>query len=553
VGFIGEKLAGARPAPSPIQRAHDQSRVMWRETFGLQAALKEDGLQDPPKPQGSVASAGFGRSASQSNAFKHLLEAFRSQAPGGWSADRWEQTKHFTGVAYVAIHRCGEQFQQGEFQVYKKDPNHPDGKRPITPEDPPEGGRQCRPYDLVELLQKPNDDDSFGDMMYSTFQQMSLTGSSLTWMVPNVFGTPYELYQIPTALAIPQPVINPEFPHGFYRIQPVYPYGPFSSYPTPSSAVGAPIPAQWMMRVKYTHPFLRYDGYSPMTALQYHIDLFEMIDRSRHYSMQRSIKPSAVLDFSEMEGAQPLPQSEIDRLHAEFESGHQGPENAGQLYVTPPGAKLEQWGNRPVDMDYPRGWDQLISYILGGFGITKPAAGMIEDSSYSTLYATMKQLYWQTLDPMCNRLSSHFTRKLGPFFGDDLIVEIRCKRIDDHEVKNARLQILMAGKAITKNELRKECDFPLTPEEWGGEMAGMVAEDEMATGGQTGGGGIVTEGHDAFLGDPQRQEAERLLPAEISASRPDPGSMGQGAMGRFDMDGMARKPSANGSNGFHGG
>jgi phage portal protein BeeE len=366
-------------------------------------------------------------------------------------------------------------------------------------------------------------------------------------MVPNVFGTPFELYSVPTALAIPQPVINPEYPHGFYRIQPVYPYGPFSSYPTPASAVGAPIPAQWMLRIKYPHPFLRYDGYSPMTALKYHIDLLEMIDRSRHYSMQRSINPSAVLNFSDMEGAQPLPQTEIDRIHAEFEEGHQGPENSGQLYVTPPGGKLEQWGARPIDMDYPRGWDQLISYILGGFGITKPAAGMIEDSSYSTLFATMKQLYWQTLDPTCNRISSHLTRKLAPFFGDDLIIEIRCKRIDDHDVKNARLQILMAGKAITKNELREECEFPLTPEDWGSEMAGMVAEDEMATAGKNGTSGVVMEGAQA-TGEQQRQEAERLLPAEISASRPDPGKMGQGASGRFDTIGTSRKPS---TNGFH--
>ncbi len=172
---------------------------------------------------------------------------------------------------------------------------------------------------------------------------------------------------------------------------------------------------------------------------------------------------------------------------------------------------------------------------------------MIEDSSYSTLFATMKQLYWQTLDPMSNRISNHLTRKLAPFFGDDLIVEVRCKRIDDHDVKNAKLQLLMAGKAITKNELRKECEFPLTPEDWGSEMAGMVAEDEMATGGKTSGSGVVMEGGES-PSTQQQQEAERLLPAEISASRPDPGKMGLGAAGRFDTVGMSRKPTANG---FH--
>src|SRR5260370_35899679 len=109
---------------------------------------------------------------------------------------------------------------------------------------------------------------------------MTLMGKALTWMVPNKLKTPMELYSIPTAIAIPQPAINPDFPDGYYRIQPIYPYGPFSSYPTPATAVGAPIPAQWMLRVKYPHPLLRYDGYSPMTVLRLQQDEIESIDRS---------------------------------------------------------------------------------------------------------------------------------------------------------------------------------------------------------------------------------------------------------------------------------
>ncbi|HYF53881.1 MAG TPA: phage portal protein, partial [Salinarimonas sp.] len=535
LGFITEKLSGR--AKSPLSAAHEDSRRMWREAFGAAATLKEEGLTTPRRPPATHT----GRSLAGAGAFQRLLQAFRSRAPGGWSDDRWEQSRHYTGIQYVALHRCAEQFQQGEFQVFKRDPSHPEGKRPVTKHDPPEGGRHTRPYELVELLEKPNPQDSFGDLAYMWYQQMGLTGSALTWMVPNALGAPYELYSIPTALAVPQPVINPDYPEGYYRIQPVYPYGPFSSYPTPASAVGAPIPAQWVMKFKYPHPFLRHDGYSPLTALRYHIDLLEMIDRSRHYSMRRSINPSAVVNFEDMDGAQPLPEEEIERIRAEFEEDQMGPENAGRLYVSPPGGKLEQWGSRPIDMDYPRGWDQLTSYILGGFGITKPAAGMIEDSSYSTLFATMKQLHWQTLDPMCQRISSQITRTLAPFFGDDLIVEVRCKRIDDHDVKNALLQILMAGKAVTKNELRKECGFGVTSEDWGSEIATMMAEDEIASGGKTGNLGILTEGGDGFSGS--RTSAERLLPAEVSASRPDPGRMGLGALGSYDQVGMSRKPA----------
>ena len=298
----------------------------------------------------------------------------RSRAPGGWSDDRWEETKHFVGIAYIAIHRICQQLSQSEFKVFRRDRKHPDGKVPITEDDPPEGDRVVKPFELVELLESPNNQDSFGKWMYRIGQQIKLTGMALTWMVPNQFGCPFELYCIPTAMAIPQPTINPDYPHGFYRIQPIYPYGPFSSYPTPASAVGAPIPGEWMMKMLYPHPFLRYDGFSPLTGMRLEMDEFEMIGRSRHYSMRRSIVPSAVLNFENMEGAQPLPEAEIERIVAEFENTTMGPENAGKLYVATPGANIAFPFPAPREMDFPGSWVQLLDFILGGFGITRPAA-----------------------------------------------------------------------------------------------------------------------------------------------------------------------------------
>lgn len=524
--------------PQPVRQAQDQARAIWRDVFGRAASLKEEGLAKPP----AIHPGGRRSSASTVNGFKRLLEAYQSRSPGGWSDDRWEQSRHYVGITYVAVHRCAEQFQQGEFQVFIDDPSVPDGRRPLTPYDPPQGDRKCRPYELVELLENPNNQDSFGTLLYQFFMQMSLTGSYLLWLVPNQYGYPYEVYPVPTALAVPGPVSMPDFPQGYWRIQPVFPYGPFSSYPTPMSASGAALPAEWVMRVKYEHPYLRYDGYSPLTALRYHVDLVEMIDRSRHYSMRRSIQPSAVLSFEGMEEAQPLPEEEIERIRSEFEESHQGPENAGNIFVTPPGGKLDQWGVRPAEMDYRNGWDQIVSFVLGGYGITKPAAGMIEDASYSTLFATMKQLYWQTLEPLCARVSSAFTKHLAPYFGDNLSVEVRCKRIDDHDVKLAKLGMLASSAALTVNELRKELDMPVTAEPWGSERVGMPAGPGFPP--VRNPLGLVMEGEAPPPGASEErvlQAAERLLPREISNSRPTPGAASDGALGPFDQIGMTRK------------
>lgn len=398
--------------------------------------------------------------------------------------------------------------------------------------------------------------------------QMDLTGSALTWMVPNALGIPYELYSIPTAIAIPQPAVNPDYPDGYYRIQPVYPYGPFSSFPTPTSAVGAAIPAQWILKFKYPHPFLRYDGYSPSTALRLHIDEVESIDRSRWYAMKRGIEPSAVVNFDELGPTDQIPEGEIQRIQEEFASFFQGPENVGRLLVSAPGSRIEPWGLAAKDMDYQSGWEQLVSFVMAGYGITKPAAGMIDDASYATLFATLKQFHLLTLQPKCARIARKLTRHLAPFFGEGLIVDIQCQRIDDHDVRNAKIGLAMQAMCITKNEVRKELDMPVTQEMWGNDIAGfppqmmplvppgedpqlaMLQQQQMMqqlgmappmpgmmSGNNNGGGG----GDDKLMQILQSQGARGLAnllaqdqhPDEtnVRQGQPGPGNLGRGALG----------------------
>src|SRR5690349_12596664 len=239
MGFLTQLIKSADRRDFAANRAdRGPGRRLWEEVFG--STSKEEAFHKPDVTPGGS----YGTSINSNEAaLIRFLQALRSRAPGSWTDDRWAQSAHFTGVTYVAIHRKADQLAQAEFQVYRKDDSHPEGKVPVGKDDPPEGGRQCKPYDLVELLEKPNEEDSFGDLMYSWCSQMDLTGMGLTFMVPNKLDYPFKLYPIPTATAVPQPAINPQFPEGYYRIQPYYPYGPFSSYPTPNSSVGAAVPA----------------------------------------------------------------------------------------------------------------------------------------------------------------------------------------------------------------------------------------------------------------------------------------------------------------------
>lgn len=529
-----------------------RSRAVWQEIFGTDKETGTDeGYRKKPVAGGSHGRSGVSTDAS----VMRLLRSLRSEAPGGWSDSRYEQSRHFTGIPYVAIHRKCSMLAQADFQVFQKDDKHPDGKRPITIHDPPQGDRLVKPYDLVKLLEKPNNQDSFGKYMYKLGQQKDLTGTALTWLVPNELGVPMEMYCIPTAIAVPQPTTNPDYPNGYWRIQPLYPYGPFSSYPTPYSSVGAAIPAEWMLKFQYPHPLLHYDGYSPLTGMNLHIDEIEMIDRSRHYTMRRSINPSVVLNFDEMEGMQPLPEPEIERIRAEWEAEFQGVENHGKMIVGTPGCKIDQFGNVARDMEYPEGWNQLTAFVLGGFGITKPAAGMIEDSSYATLFATLKQVHLITLKPDCDDFAADLTRHLAHFFGDNLIIEIRLPRIDDHEILFRKIDKGVAAKCLTKNQVLKLLDFPITTEKWGDEIAGTDSqEQQQQMGGMPGmpgmGGspgmpeqaeqpveqvsseGLTDMGQRLAEGSGWNQlDEEGGEPKEIMQTRPRTGKLGRGALG----------------------
>ncbi len=137
-------------------------------------------------------------------------------------------------------------------------------------------------------------------------------------------------------------------------------------------------------------------------------------------------------------------------------------------------------------MMFESGFEQLASFIAGaGFGITKPAMGMVEDASYSTLWATIQQLYNLTLEPDVQDAASDDTKFLCPFYGDDLFLEYRAKPINDHDVLGQAFDKGVQGKCMTKKEgrtilRRMGVELEHVTEEWADDMLGDPTEKEEA-------------------------------------------------------------------------
>jgi hypothetical protein len=64
--------------------------------------------------------------------------------------------------------------------------------------------------------------------------------------------------------------------------------------------------------------------------------------------------------------------------------------NRLEEYTDTEGTELKLVENRLRDMEFRDGWEQLVSFVhSAGFGVSRPAAGMVETSSYSVLFATL--------------------------------------------------------------------------------------------------------------------------------------------------------------------
>lgn len=529
MGFLSDIAASAKAKAVP------QTGNLWNRVFGTAKETGGMGGRPASDPNGG----GLTRSLSATQqGFKHFLTALRSMAPGGWTDDRWTQANSQHGATQIAVRAIGTRLQQAEFQVSHRDPSAPDGKRPVLEGDPPEGERVVKPYDLVKLLQSPNPHDYFGKLMYRWIQQKVLTGTAITMMVPNQLSVPMELYCLETAVAVPMPVMTADFPQGAYRVQPVYPYGPFTSYPLPNAAVGALVDARWTFKFTYPHPLYRYEGYSPQTGMRLELDVLEAINRSRWYKMRRGSNPDAVLNMEKADAGAPTTEEEILRLQAQYEAAMQGPENHGKLLIPPTGTTLEQFGTSPKDMDYQTGWAQMLDFVMGGFGVPKAAAGMTDDTNYSQLYASLRQLDLITLGPEVADVAAVLTRSLAPFFGDDLIVEIRCPKIDDHEITFKKVGEVSALKGMPESVIRFAFTLMDLPQDETviKDLAGAKeqAGPEGALEAVPGNAPELTESAESVneeTGEPVKPEGERAEPLEVTRSRPDPGSLSEGSLG----------------------
>lgn len=264
-------------------------------------------------------------------------------------------------------------------------------------------------FPACQLLEHPNErGDTFKDVLKYQIMQDRLTGISYLWCVPNHKGQPVELYAMPTALTIPNLTASQQYPNGAYQIMPYYANGALAYG---MSGAGATIPAEEMRRRKRPHPYLMWDGYSPLTAGAIELDILSAIDQCWWTMMDEGV----ILDTMIMLPGQDANQ--IARFEGQVKQRHGGARNARRIFTLGGGdanAKydVKQLSPGVKDMDFPDGRATMLEFCLALFGVPMDIVLSTDAGSFSKLYANMQKFRMLTLQPDANDWADFYSRVL---------------------------------------------------------------------------------------------------------------------------------------------
>src|SRR5690348_15505345 len=401
-------------------------------------------------------------------------EVLLADPPGQSTDNRFKQAQHYTGIIYVAIRAISNLASGATYEVVQRRKDDAE-KSTFGPGNtfakalpsPQVHGRdeEYTPVDdddhpLCKLLSRPNPNETFGELAPKLVLQNLLTGVGPLWCMPNEKHRPVELWSLKTPLMYPVYQRSHEYPRGAWRVMP-YAMNGWSMLPSGMGTAGAIIPGEEVRRWMNPHPLLDWDGYSRLTAGGKQLDCLEAIDEARKTSMDEGV---VLGTYVLVPGAD---QGALDRIVNDMlqkKGGSKGHRKFAAFAFGAPDSKgtINTDTQRPIDMDYSDGWEQMVKFCLALFGVPASVAGLNPAGSYSEHYAARQQFYDEQTDYL-NGLGIFLTKNLAwPWcsFTDEYLIRVKPRPINDKEMAEKQHERQCQVGTITLNESRKKDDLP---------------------------------------------------------------------------------------------
>lgn len=464
----------------------------------------------PESANKAVTAADVANSMGQSgNMPKQMRAALGGAFSGSQISNHREEALHYESFSYVAINAICLQLHSADVSAYVDGPNQ---KRQMSKrkslkthygsrwkaqygQDEDESDTLPVDHALMELLSRPNPHEPGGMFRYRQALQVRLTGGAYIWNCPNVFGRTCERYVIPTT-AITPVFPTPALPFGGYRIQPncmrwvpLEDNGYVEGTAALARVLGMVIDARFVQKCGFPHPIWLDDFQSPMSAGAQWVDAERAINVSRTSGVSRGLDPSILITLPDTYGD--VNQDILDATQRAYDRKYGGPDNTGKAMVAAPGTGMEILGQSPKDMGYHEGFEDMKASVLALHNTPPVAIGLQEAGAYAAYNASLRQWGHTAIRPLCDLLAESDTFFLAPQFGEGITVEIEPEPVNDETETNARVQLAIMAKSITKNTVNQTLGFePLDGAE-GEKLAGPDAPVQGAGAAGIGGSGKV--------------------------------------------------------------
>lgn len=384
-----------------------------------------------------------------------LAQGLNYAWPGGWSADRIEQIKHFRHWVYVAVRAimdsAGNSRPNIDYvsaankgvrnKVWWKSANR------ILPSDKVEPTEEDHP--IRALFNRPNQMDSYFDFASELAMFIKLTGNGFIWMVPNQMGYPCELWVIPSHWMWIIP--------GKDRYVDWYELRPWTSY------TGAPslrIPPRDVIHIRCKSPITKIDGFATTKALDQVIDVYDSMLTRQWADFKNGVVSSMVVKLGPQYG-DPT-DGEMERIYEKFFWRFQGELMAGLPMLVPPGSDVTNLTFSPKEMLYNDSDDKVRDKILAGYGVPKSVVGLFDEIPRANVDGALVAFGHFTMNPYNCMVGEKLTHGLASRFEHGRKIKIwwpDASPVDPGQ-QNDDLRTWMELGLLNTNEGRARIGYP---------------------------------------------------------------------------------------------
>ena len=272
-------------------------------------------------------------------------------------------------------------------------------------------------HPLIDLLNRPNPQQSYSEFFNSLFGYVLLSGNAYILKVGGERGFPKELHQLrPDRIEIkgsgnPIPERYNYMVNG--RVQNSYEVDQENGFSE-------------LKHVKLWNPLDDYYGLSPMSAAAAEIDQFNMSTKHNVNLLQNGARPSGAVIFKPKDDsgfAVNLTESQRQQLLTDLNNRFSGAGNAGRPMLLEGDFDWKEMGLTPKDMDFKALKNMAATDIALCFGVPSQLVGVPDSQTYSNVAEARLALYEETIIPHLRKVASDLNEWLVPMFDDRLRLE----------------------------------------------------------------------------------------------------------------------------------